>query len=54
LLWGRGPGADGPCPLPHTPSPNPIIFLAWKVEADASAGHIKWLVGEFEGGWGTA
>jgi integration host factor subunit beta len=23
-LWGRGPGAAGPCPLPHTPSPNPL------------------------------
>ena len=22
--WGKGPGAGGPCPLPHTPSPNPL------------------------------
>jgi hypothetical protein len=26
MIWGRGPGADGPCPLPQTPSPNPIGF----------------------------
>ena len=22
--WGRGPGAEGPCPLPQAPSPNPL------------------------------
>ena len=25
-IWGRGPGVTDPCPLPQTPSPNPIHF----------------------------
>jgi hypothetical protein len=32
--WGRGPGAAGPCHLPQTPSPNPLlVYLTGKVGA---------------------
>ena len=24
-FWGRGPGVEVPCPLPHTLSPNPLV-----------------------------
>ena len=34
MIWGEGPGVADPCPLPQTPTPNPLSFM-WPGKAGA-------------------
>jgi hypothetical protein len=40
LIKGRGPGVADPCPLPHTPSPNPKIREHRHLACAAQAGSL--------------